>query len=89
MILPCSEALFDSCKQKGIGSAAEIHPRATQNKTRGMLTSEIVLVHDNASPHSADGIQWLLQQFQWDVYDHPQYSPNLGPNDSSFPGTWL
>jgi hypothetical protein len=29
--------------------------RAIQNKRRGMLTSDIVLLHDNAHPHTAAG----------------------------------
>lgn len=55
--------------------------RAIQNKRRGMLTSGIVLIHDNARPHSAAATQRLLQQFQWDIFDHPPYSPDLAPSD--------
>lgn len=55
--------------------------RAIQNKRRGMLTSGIVFLHDNARPHSAQVTQVLLGQFQWDVFKHPPYSPDLAPSD--------
>ncbi|XP_035212343.1 histone-lysine N-methyltransferase SETMAR-like [Stegodyphus dumicola] len=55
--------------------------RAIQNKRRGMLTSGIVLMHDNACPHSARVTQRLLQQFQSDIFEHPPYSPDLTPSD--------
>lgn len=55
--------------------------RAIQNKRRGMLTSGIVLIHDNARPHTARVTQRLLQQFQWDIFEHPPYSPDLAPSD--------
>ncbi|XP_035231573.1 histone-lysine N-methyltransferase SETMAR-like [Stegodyphus dumicola] len=46
-----------------------------------MLTSGIVLIHDNARPHSARVTQRLLQQFQWDIFEHPPYNPDLAPSD--------
>jgi len=55
--------------------------RAIQNKRRGMLSSGIVLLHDNARPHTATQTAQLLQQFRWEVFDHPPYSPNLTPRD--------
>ena len=39
--------------------------RAIQNKRREMLSSGIVLLHDNAPPHTAAPISQLLQQFRW------------------------
>lgn len=47
--------------------------RAIENKRRGMLTSGVVLLHDNT--------QALLQKFHWDLFDHSPYSPNLAPSD--------
>lgn len=55
--------------------------RAIQNKRRGMLSSGIVLLHDNARPHTAAATTNLLQRLQWDVFDHPAYSPDLAPSD--------
>ncbi|KFM68784.1 Histone-lysine N-methyltransferase SETMAR, partial [Stegodyphus mimosarum] len=55
--------------------------RAIQNKRRGLLTSGIVLIHDNDRPHSVRVTQRLLQQFQWDIFEHPPYSSDLAPSD--------
>lgn len=55
--------------------------RAIQNKRRGMLSSGVILIHDNARPHSANVTKQLLQQFKWEVFDHPPYSPDLAPSD--------
>ena len=46
-----------------------------------MLSSGIVLLHDNARPHTAAQTAQLLQQFRWEVFDHPPYSPDLAPSD--------
>jgi len=55
--------------------------RAIQKKRHGMLSSGIVLLHDNARPHTAARTAELLQQFRWEVFDHLPYSPNLTPSD--------
>ncbi|XP_071454407.1 histone-lysine N-methyltransferase SETMAR-like [Hetaerina americana] len=55
--------------------------RAIQNKGRGMLTSGIVLIHDDAHPHSAGATQPFLVQCQWNIFNHPPYSPDLVPID--------
>ena len=40
------------------------------------------MLHDNARPHTARLAQVLLrEQFHWDIYEHPPYSPNLAPSD--------
>jgi len=43
--------------------------------------SGVVLLRDNARPHTAAHTQALLQKFRWDLFDHPPYSPDLAPND--------
>lgn len=39
--------------------------RAIQNKRRGMLTNGILLLHDNARPHTAAQTQAVLDSFDW------------------------
>jgi transposase len=46
-----------------------------------MLTSSVVLLHDNARLHTAAYTQALLQHFNWELFDHPSYSPDLTPSD--------
>lgn len=55
--------------------------RAIQNKRRGLLSSGVVLLHDNARPHTAAATGQLLDRFRWDIFDHPPYSPDLAPSD--------
>ncbi|GFV32291.1 histone-lysine N-methyltransferase SETMAR [Trichonephila clavipes] len=54
---------------------------AIQNKRRGLLTSGVLLLHDNARPHSAINTQNLIRSFGWEQIDHPPYSPDLAPSD--------
>jgi transposase len=46
-----------------------------------MLISGVVLLHDNARPHTAARIRALLQHFNWELSDHPPYSHDLAPSD--------
>ncbi|GFU37368.1 histone-lysine N-methyltransferase SETMAR [Trichonephila clavipes] len=55
--------------------------RAIQNKRRGLLTSVVLLLHDNARPHSAINTKNLIRSFGWEQIDHPPYSPELSPSD--------
>ncbi|KAJ4436137.1 hypothetical protein ANN_18764 [Periplaneta americana] len=54
---------------------------AIQNKRRGMLTAGVVLLHDNARPHTAWRTAAVLTEFGWVLFDHPPYSPDLAPSD--------
>jgi histone-lysine N-methyltransferase SETMAR len=40
-----------------------------------------MLLHDNARPHAAARTQAMLQEFGWEAFEHPAYSPDLAPND--------
>lgn len=55
--------------------------RAIQNKRRGLLTAGVVLLHDNARPHTARRTTAVLREFGWELFDHPPYSPDLAPSD--------
>jgi hypothetical protein len=48
---------------------------AIQNKRQGMLTPCVVLLHDNVLPHTAARTRALLEHFNWELFDHPPYSP--------------
>jgi len=45
------------------------------------LSSGVFPRHDNAQPHFAHVTTALLEEFKWDILDHPPYSPNLVPSD--------
>jgi hypothetical protein len=42
-----------------------------------MLTSGVVLHNDNAFPHTAARTGTLLEHSNWELFDHPPYSPDL------------
>ncbi len=46
-----------------------------------MLTSGVILFHDNAHPHSAWITQELLKTFNWAIFEHPPYSSDLAPSN--------
>jgi hypothetical protein len=52
--------------------------KAIQNKNCGMLTSGLVLLHDNARPHTSASARSRaqLEHFKWELFDHPLYSPD-------------
>jgi histone-lysine N-methyltransferase SETMAR len=55
--------------------------RAIQNKRRGMLTSGVVFLHDSAHLYTAGRSRALLEPFNWELFDHPPYSPDLALSD--------
>ncbi|GBN74827.1 Histone-lysine N-methyltransferase SETMAR [Araneus ventricosus] len=46
-----------------------------------MLSGGIVLLRDNARPYTVAETQELLDQFGWEIFYHPLYSPDLAPSD--------
>jgi len=54
---------------------------AIRSKRRGKLSKEILLLHDNARPHTAAHTLETLKQLKWEAMGHPAYSPNLVPSD--------
>jgi histone-lysine N-methyltransferase SETMAR len=66
-------------------SPAEIHRQrvevAIRRKRPGLLRRGVVLLHDNARPHTANRTCELLWRYNWEVLDHPPYSPDLAPSD--------
>ncbi|GBL89351.1 hypothetical protein AVEN_225873-1 [Araneus ventricosus] len=54
--------------------------RAIQNKRRGMLTEGILLLLDNARPHTAAQTRALFDSFGWKALDHP-HRPDLALSD--------
>ena len=47
-------------------------------------TSPILLVHDNARPHTARTTIDVLETLKFEVLSHPSYSPDLAPSDFHF-----
>ena len=54
---------------------------AIRRKRPGQLRDGVVLLHDNATPHTANLTQQWLQRFGWETLPHPPHSPDLAPSD--------
>jgi histone-lysine N-methyltransferase SETMAR len=46
-----------------------------------MLTSGVVLLHASAHLCTSPHTQALLEHFNWELSDHPPYSPGLAPSN--------
>jgi hypothetical protein len=48
-----------------------------------MLTSGVVLLRDNAHPHTSTAAhtQPILEHFNWELFDHPPHNPDLALSD--------
>jgi histone-lysine N-methyltransferase SETMAR len=66
-------------------SPADIHRQLFEVEIRrkrpGFLRRGVVLLHDNARPHTANRKRELLRRYNREVLDHPPYSPDLAPSD--------
>ena len=54
---------------------------ANRSKRRGKLSKEILLLYDNARPHTAAHTLETPKQLKWEAMEHPAYSPDLAPSD--------
>ena len=50
-------------------------------KRPDLLTKGMLLLHDNACPHSANQTTATLKSFKWEVLQHPPYSLDLAPSN--------
>ena len=54
--------------------------RSIQIKRRGTLSKGVLLLHYNARSHTAARTNALIKLFNWEIFDHPPYSPDLAPS---------
>jgi transposase len=55
--------------------------RAIQKKRCGMLTYGVIHLCDNVHLYTAARTRALLEHFNWELFEHPPYSPDLDPSD--------
>jgi histone-lysine N-methyltransferase SETMAR len=51
-----------------------------KKKWHRMLIKGIVLLHNNARPHTTARTNALIKLFNWAIFDHPPYIPDLAPS---------
>ena len=54
---------------------------AIKSKRRGLLSTGVLLQHDNPWPHIARSTVARNQDLSFECLPHPPYSPDLGPKD--------
>jgi histone-lysine N-methyltransferase SETMAR len=54
---------------------------AIRRKRPGQLVRRVLLHHDNARSHMARATQERIQELQWELLEHPPYSPGLAPSN--------
>jgi len=54
---------------------------AVRTKRTGRLSEGVLLVHDNAHPHTAAHTAQTFQPLRFEVLEHAAYSPDLAPSD--------
>jgi len=60
--------------------STELKP-AIRTKRRGLLSSGVLLLCDNARPHTAIHTLQTLVKLGFTVLEHPAYSPDLAPSN--------
>jgi len=59
-----------------------------RTKRKGLLTQGVILLRDNARPHTARLTLETVEQLGLDVLPHPPYSPDLAPIDYHQNARW-
>jgi histone-lysine N-methyltransferase SETMAR len=54
---------------------------AYKTKRRDQPITNVILLHDNARPHTAVLTRDKLKEFHWETLEHPPYSLDLSPSD--------
>jgi histone-lysine N-methyltransferase SETMAR len=55
--------------------------RFAVREKRAELLDNAIILHDNATSHTADTVRRCLQRWGWEILQHPPYSPDLSPCD--------
>ncbi|KAJ4441771.1 hypothetical protein ANN_11629 [Periplaneta americana] len=54
---------------------------ALRRKRRHLVVQNPIILHDNARSHIAAAVEDLLRRWQWEILEHPPYSPDMSPCD--------
>jgi histone-lysine N-methyltransferase SETMAR len=46
-----------------------------------MFAAGVLILHDNARPHTSGTVSEILEKYGWQVLPHQPYSPDMSPSD--------
>ncbi|KAJ4437127.1 hypothetical protein ANN_17262 [Periplaneta americana] len=52
-----------------------------RRKRRYLVVQNPIILNDNARIHTAAAVKDLLRRWQWEILEHPPYSPDMSPCD--------
>ena len=52
-----------------------------RRKWRHLVVQNPIILHDSARSHTAAAVTDLLRRWQWEILEHPPYSPDMSPCD--------
>jgi len=58
-----------------------LSPAMRRKRPRLFQNNLPIVLHDNARCHVANNITFLLRRWQWEILEHPPYSPDMSPCD--------
>ena len=61
-----------------------MHQKLTRKQPALVNKKDPILLHDNARPHVSMITHWKLHKSNYEVLDHPLYSPDLSPTNFHF-----
>ena len=69
------------CELRELLLAANSSEKDIKNKQRGVQSRGVILLQDNARPHTAARTLAKIEDLGWKLLTHPPYSPDLAPSD--------
>ncbi|XP_029645152.1 uncharacterized protein LOC115219150 [Octopus sinensis] len=78
-------AVFRFLRKMGVRST--VQDTAIRTKRGTLLLKKLLLLHDDAHPHTAAHTVETINQLGLEVLEHPAYSPDLVPSDYHISGS--